>query len=301
MGGLLAAGCTAAAGRAPTIAPPSMAGGDTRSRCSQDFARQIDKVEADVGGRIGVYAVDTGSADGPCEVGYRENERFAMCSTFKWVLAAAVLQRVDRGESRLGDRVGFGLDDLLEYAPFAKEHVAEGSATVVDLARAAVVVSDNTAANLLLAGVGGPKGLTAFVRAQGDVDTRLDRVEPFLNENAVGDVRDTTTPRAMVRLMRRVLLGGVLSMASTAALLGWLRECETGVDRLRAGIPTDWVVGDKTGSGMGGACNDVAIAVPPRRAPILMAVYMTGSNALGAQMNAAHARVASAIVAASGG
>ena len=227
--------------------------------------RSIAEIEARVGGRVGVFALDTGTGR---QLAYQPDERFAMCSTFKWVLAAAVLARVDRAELALPERVTYSQADLLEHAPATREHVAEGFMTVDALARAAVTVSDNTAANLLLAKIGGPAGFTQFVRSLGDPVTRLDRDEETLNTNdLLGDPRDTTSPRAMVGLMRRVLCGDVLSPPSHERLLGWLRACETGHNRLRAGLPQGWIVGDKTGSGGHCTVNDVAIAWPPGRAP----------------------------------
>ncbi len=251
-------------------------------------ARALAAIEARVGGRVGVFALDTGTGR---QLARREDERFAMCSTFKWALAAAVLARVDRAELSLDERVPYGSTDLLEHAPATREHVAEGSMTLDALARAAVTVSDNTAANLLLAKVGGPGGLTQFARRMGDPVTRLDRDEPTLNENHPGDPRDTTSPRAMVGLMRRVLCGDALSPASRERLLGWLRACETGKDRLRGGLPQGWTVGDKTGSGGRCAVNDVAIAWPPGRAPILIAAYMSDGEAGLRRLQAAHADV----------
>jgi beta-lactamase class A len=237
---------------------------------------------------VGVFALDTGTGR---EIAHRADERFAMCSTFKWVLAAAVLARVDRAQLSLEERVSYGSADLLEYAPVTREHGAEGSMTVDALACAAVTVSDNTAANLLLGKLGGPAVLTQFTRSLGDLVTRLDRDEPTLNTNAPGDSRDTTSPRAMVGLMRRVLCGDVLSITRRERLLGWLRACETGKDRLRAGFPQDWTVGDKTGSGPRNTVNDVAIAVPPGRAPILVAAYMSEGQAGLSVLQASHADV----------
>lgn len=239
-------------------------------------ADALADIEARVGGRVGVFALDTGSGR---EIAHRPDERFALCSTFKWVLAAAILDRVDRGALSLDERIPFGPSDLLEYAPVAREHLAEGALTVEAWARAAVIVSDNTAANLLLLRVGGPAGLTRYIRSLGDEVTRLDRDEPTLNANEPGDPRDTTSPRAMVGLLRRLLLGDALSPASLERLLDWLRACETGTRRLRAGFPKDWIAGDKTGTGARGAVNDVAIAWPPGRPPILVAAYLSDSDA----------------------
>ncbi|HWO09018.1 MAG TPA: class A beta-lactamase [Polyangiaceae bacterium] len=231
----------------------------------------LPQVEQTTRGRLGVFALDTQTGQA---LEHRADERFAMCSTFKWVLAAQVLARVDRSLLSLAERIPYGPADVLEHAPVARQHVNEGSMSVEDLARASVVVSDNTAANLLLAKLGGPAGFTQFVRSVGDSTTRLDRIEPELNGNLPGDERDTTSPRAMVHLMGQILTGSVLSSAGRERLLGWLKACETGKNRLRAGLPPEWVVGDKTGTG-DTACNDVAIAFPPGRAPVLIAVYLS--------------------------
>jgi beta-lactamase class A len=248
----------------PEMAPNSGADGE------------LVAIEASVGGRLGVFALDTGSGR---TLARRADERFAMCSTFKWVLAASVLARVDRGELSLAQRLAYGPADLFEHAPVAREHVSEGAMTLETAARAAVSVSDNTAANLLLAQVGGPAGLTAFMRQAGDAVTRLDRTEPTLNSNDPGDPRDTTSPRAMVGLMKAVLCGDVLKSASRERLIDMLVACETGKRRLRAGLPSDWTAGDKTGTGENNAVNDLAIAIPPGRAPVLVAVYMSEGRA----------------------
>jgi beta-lactamase class A len=215
-----------------------------------------------------------------------------MCSTFKWVLAAAVLARIDRAQLSLDDRVEYGPPDLLEHSPATRKHVAEGSMTIEALAAASVSVSDNAAANLLLAKIGGPAGFTRFVRGLGDSVTRLDRDEPTLNENSPDDPRDTTSPRAMADLMQRILCSDVLSATSRTTLLAWLRECETGNDRLRAGLPRGWSVGHKTGTGQRGAVNDVAIAWPPDRAPVLVVSYLSDGQRDVSTLAAAHADIA---------
>jgi len=237
--------------------------------------RSLADIEAKYGGRLGLYALNTSTGQ---DLSNRPDERFAMCSTFKWLLAAEVLARADRAELSLDEHVPYGAPDLLEYAPITREHLPEGSMSIAALAQAAVTVSDNTAANLLLTRIGGPSSLTQFVRPLGDPVTRLDRNEPGLNSNDPGDPRDTTSPRAQVHLMSRILCGDALSAASRDRLLGWLRACETGKERLRAGLPQSWLVGDKTGTGRRGAINDVAIATPPGREPILIAAYLSEGN-----------------------
>jgi len=244
--------------------------------------------ETKVGGRVGVFALDTGNGR---QFGRRPDERFAMCSTFKWVLAVAILARVERAQLSLDERVSYGASDILPFSPSTSRHLAEGTMTVGALAQAAVTVSDNTAANLLLVKIGGPQGFTEFVRSLGDAVTRLDRNEPALNSNDAGELRDTTSPRAMVGLMRQLLCGSVLSDSGRERLLSWLRACETGKDRLSAGLPHDWVIGDKTGTGQRGAVNDVVIALPPGRAPILIASYLSESNAGLSALTAAQAEI----------
>lgn len=254
-----------------------------------DEERSLAELEDEIGGRLGVLAVDTGNGR---QLEYRADERFALCSTFKWLLAAAVLDRVDRGTLQLDEFVPYTKSDLLSYAPVTSQHVAEGSMTIGSLAEAAVTLSDNTAANLLLQKLGGPAALTHFIRTTGDPFTRLDRNEPTLNTNIAGDVRDTTSPRAMVGSMRRILCEDTLSPSNREQLLRWLRASETGKNRLRAGFPADWVVGDKTGSCENNAINDVAIAIPPGRHPILVAVYTSGAATDLGALNAAHVEIA---------
>jgi len=249
----------------------------------------IAAIESRIGGRIGVAAVDTGSG---AQLSYRGDERFAMCSTFKWVLAAAVLEKIDCKDLALSDRISFTASDLLAHAPVVRANLSTGALTIEHLCAAIVEVSDNSAANLLLPLVGDPPGLTQFIRRAGDQVTRLDRTEPALNDVPPGDPRDTTAPDAMVFLMRAVLLGDVLSAGMRGKLIGWMKNSKTGLQRLRAGLPLDWIVGDKTGSGPGGKLNDVAIAWLPARAPLLIAAYFDGSNEPAAVINAAHAEIA---------
>ncbi len=259
-------------------------------------ALPFDAIEARIGGRVGVAAINTATGAG---LFHRADERFAMCSTFKWVLAAAILSKVDQGALTLDKPVTYTSKDLFEYAPITKEHVKEGL-SIEALCEAAVELSDNTAANLLLAHLGGPKGVTAFARSAGDKVTRLDRTELSLNTNLPHDPRDTTSPRAMVGLLQKVLLGNVLKDTSRAHLLDWMKKCETGTEMLRKGLPQGWDAGDKTGRGANGAVNDVAIVFPPGRAPILIASYLSESKKSADELNAAHAEIGKTVAAAFG-
>ena len=196
--------------------------------------KRLAEIEERQGGRLGVFVRDTGTG---ATIEHRGDERFPMCSTFKLLAAAAALKRVDEGAERLDRTIAFGPSDLLDYAPIAKAHVAEGAMTLADLCAAAIDWSDNTAANLVLQSIGGPPGFTHFARSLGDNVTRLDRNEPSLNEATPGDPRDTTSPRAMAADMHKVLLGDALSDASRRQLQTWLIGDKVGDKRLRAGLP----------------------------------------------------------------
>lgn len=280
---LLASGAALLGAAAPARAPRA--------------ASQFDQIEARLGrgGRLGVAALDTGSGR---RLAHRQDERFALCSTFKLALAAATLAEVDHGRRALTDEIAFGAADLFDYAPVARANLARGRLTVEELCAAVIEVSDNSAANLLLRPLGGPAALTRFFRRCGDRVSRLDRYEVSLGSNLPGDPRDTTSPAAMLGLMHRILLGNVLRAESRDRLLGWMDRVTTGRQRLRAGFPDGWRVGDKTGTGANGAANDIAIAWPPGRPPILLTSYLTGGTADGAARDAAHAAVARAVVAA---
>jgi len=250
-------------------------------------------IEQATGIHLGVSALDTGTGR---TLSHRGDEQFPMCSTFKFLLAALVLSKVDAGTEQLGRSISYSEKDLLEYAPVTRAYVKDGVLTVGELCVAAVEVSDNAAANLLLAQVGGPAGVTSFIRSLGNTVTRLDRTEPELNTAIPGDPRDTTSPKGMVDSMRILLTGGSLSVASRNQLIRWLEKCETGGNRLRAGIPKDWRAGDKTGTGENGAIGDLGIFWPPRKAPILIAAYVLGGSATREQREQAIASAARVVV-----
>ncbi len=228
-------------------------------------------LEASLHGRLGVYALDTGSG---AALGFRGDERFPMCSTFKVVLAGAILDRSAREPALLEQRIRYAASDLVSYSPITQTHVSDGM-TVAALCAAAIRYSDNTAANLLLKQVGGPAGLTSHTRAQGDASFRLDRWETELNTAEPGDLRDTTTPRAMASTLQRLCLGDQLPPPQRLQLQDWLRGNTTGGTRIRAGVPASWQVGDKTGTGSYGTANDIAVLWPPQRAPLVVAIYTT--------------------------
>jgi beta-lactamase class A len=239
------------AGPAPAAEPASAALADLEKR----------------GGRLGVFALDCASGR---SLAWRADERFLMCSTWKTLAAAAVLQKVDAGRERLDRWVAYSKADLVGNAPATRAQVAEGGLSINALCQAMIELSDNTAANLLLDSLGGPVALTRFVRSCGDRVTRVDRREP--DANVPSGELDTTTPRAMAGFVKTVLLGDVLRPASRTRLEGWMATAKPGLHRLRAAVPAGWAAADKSGTG-DTQTNDVAIFRPPRRAPLIVAAY----------------------------
>lgn len=256
----------------------------------------VAAAEKATGGRVGLAVIDTGTGR---SFSHRGGERFPMASTFKMLLVAAILERVDKSGERLDRAIPVKASDILDVSPVSKQHVG-GTATVAELAEATIIYSDNTAANLLLPAVGGPTGLTAFLRRIGDDHTRLDRIEPFMSEAKPGDPRDTTTPDAIAATWQRLLLGDVLSPASRKQLTAWLIANTTGDTRLRAGLPKGWRVGDKTGTGGNASVNDIAIVWPQRATtgPVIIASLMNGGTAPSDAIYRTHADLARAVAAA---
>ena len=254
------------------------------------FESALARTEAATGGRIGVAVLD---ARGMQLEAYRGRERFAMCSTFKLALAAAILQRVDRGTLSLDQTIAYDKSDIVFHAPVTEKALVgdRGELTIRQLIEAIVQVSDNPAANLLLEKVGGPAGFTQFMRSAGDPASRLDRIETALNENAPGDPRDTTTPLAHAQLVRSLLLGDVLSEGSRSLLREIATGTRTGTARLPAGTPDGWQIAHKTGS-CGTAYNDIAVVWPNEAEPYVVTAYVDRPSVPAQQAEAAIAEVA---------
>jgi beta-lactamase class A len=267
--------------------------GNNRGVLADRIGKRLAQIEASTGGRLGVSILDTRSGT---HAGLRADEAFPMCSTFKFLAAGFVLARVDKGQEDLNRKVVYSKHDLVDYSPVTQHHADGAGLSVAALCEAALTLSDNTAGNLLLASFGGPAALTAFARTLGDNFTRLDRNEPTLNESTPGDPRDTTTPNAMLGNMRALLLTDRLSVSSCAQLRDWLIANRTGAKRIRAKLPKDWRVGDKTGTGSHGSTNDIAIIWPPGRAPLIVAVYLTQTSAEAARREAAIADIGALVM-----
>lgn len=238
-----------------------------------DAAERLQMLEVGQA-RLGVCFLDTVTGE---VSGNRIEERFAMCSSFKLAMVAACLREADNGRLNLDEILPYSAADLLPWAPVTREHLAKGGLSIATLAQAAQEKSDGVAANLLVKRLGGPKAVTAKFREMGDTVTRLDRYEPDLGLVLSADTRDTTSPLAYAQLVSRILTGSILRSDSRERLLGWARNTTTGARRLRAGLPTEWRTGNKTGTGRDegttNKCNDVAITFPPGKNPIIIAAY----------------------------
>jgi beta-lactamase class A len=249
--------------------PGFLRAGPTRFDQLPAALAQLEQIN---GGRLGVAVLDTGSGE---RSHYRADERFPMCSTFKFLLASAVLRRVDAHKETLERALAIPAKPLLFNSPLTDPN-AGGTMTIAALCHAALTRSDNTAANLLLESIGGPAGITGFSRSIGDAVTRLDRTETSLNESLAGDPRDTTSPTAMAGDLRSVLLEDILSRPSREQLTRWMEASLTGLERLRAGLPADWRAADKTGANGKDTSNDIAIFWPASgKPPVIVAAYIT--------------------------
>jgi len=280
---------------APVVLPAASPAAEAGSAALNS---RINDLEQRSGGRLGVAVLDTRTGR---RFAWRGDDRFRMCSTFKMPLAAAILRRVDQGRERLDRRIPYGREVLMGNSPVVEKHLGQGM-TVGELCDATITWSDNAAANLLLdalgPGAGGPASLTRFLRAIGDQTTRCDRREPELNTGAPDDPRDTTTPAAILETWKTLLLGDPLSPTSRQQLTDWVVANRTGAKRLRAGLPRGWRVGDKTGNNGKDTTNDIAIAWPRGRKPILIATFHDRGSPDDDARNAVLADVARAVVAA---
>ncbi|MBB5517186.1 beta-lactamase class A/beta-lactamase class A CARB-5 [Rubricella aquisinus] len=256
----------------------------------------IHRIERDLGARVGFYMRDVESGE---VITHAADDRFPLNSTFKLLACGAALHSVTKGDARLTDTVQLDEIEIVSYSPAVQAHMAVGNGTLSldDACRMTLSVSDNTAANVVLSKIGGPAGLTAYLRSIGDAVTRLDRMEPDLNAARPGDPRDTTTPRAIANSVEHLLLGEGLPAPSRAILRGWLAQHSVADDLFRAALPPDWAIEDRTGAGGYGSRSIVAVLYPPQRQPIIAALFITETDASFPRRNAAIAEVGAAIVA----
>lgn len=259
---------------------------------ADSFITAVIGVERQLEARLGVEVLDIESKR---KWAYQADQRFPMCSTFKVIASAAFLAKVDSGEDSLSRKVVIDDSDLVSYSPMTITRIGDAGMSMSEICEAALTLSDNTAGNIILESIGGPSGVTQFARDIGDETFRLDRWETELNEAVIGDLRDTTSPAAMTETLQKLLFGNVLSEASKSLLQSWLTDNKTGDAKLRAGLPSAWTVGDKTGGGNNGTMADVAFILVPNRKPIIVSIYMTETTASFDDRNAGIANIARAL------
>ncbi|UZE97318.1 class A beta-lactamase [Alkalimarinus alittae] len=253
----------------------------------------VERIADELGARVGFGAYDLESGQ---RWEYHADQRFAMSSTFKTLACAALLHRVDAGQENLDRKVSFSESDLVTYSPVTEKYAGGQAMTLSDLCEAALTMSDNTAANLILRVLGGPANVTSFARGLGDGVTRLDRWETDLNEAAPGDQRDTTTPNAMVTNLQDLLLGDALSAKSRGRLRDWLERNQVADGLFRAVVPEGWIVADRTGAGGFGSRSITAIIWPPERQPIIVALYLAETEAPFSKRNDAISEIGKALI-----
>ncbi|MFE6747617.1 class A beta-lactamase [Kitasatospora purpeofusca] len=236
---------------------------------------RLRALETEHSARLGVFAKNIANGR---TVAYRAHELFPLCSTFKTIAVAAVLRDLDRDGTFLARRLHYTAKDTADsgYAPITGLPAnLEAGMTVEELCAAAIQHSDNAAANLLLRELGGPDAVTRFCRSLGDRVTRLDRWEPALNSAEPGRPTDTTSPYALALTYARLTVGAALDPADRRRLTGWLLTNTTGSNRLRAGLPPTWTIGEKTGTGSYGTTNDAGVAWQADGRPIVVTVLST--------------------------
>ncbi len=250
-------------------------------------------LENELDAKIGIAIIDLKTNE---KWIYNGNTRFPLNSTFKTLACAAMLSKVDRKIESLNRVIKFDNKDLVEYSPITKNNVGNTGMKLSEICYAAMTMSDNTAANLILNSLGGPNKLTKFLRSNGDTKTRLDRYETALNSSAPGDIRDTTTPYAMAKTLQILLFSDILSPQSKQLLSNWMINNRVSKNLIRSILPVNWIIGDRTGAGNNGSRSINAILWPPNRQPVIVNIYITDTTAPFADRNAAIVQLGQKII-----
>ncbi|WP_299811910.1 class A beta-lactamase [uncultured Roseibium sp.] len=275
-----------------TVAPEWVSSAVAADFDPAPLAKAVEDITDRLPARVGVAVIDTETGK---SWSHLADERFPLNSTFKAFLCAALLDKGEAGDLDPALRVKIRQEDLVSYSPVTEKKIGSDGMTLLELCEATVTISDNAAANLVFEQIGGPDGLNRFLRGIGDTETRLDRREPELNSGHPGDERDTTTPAAAAATLQTLLLGDALSADARAQLTRWMEDNKVGDDTLRAGLPQDWRIADKTGAGGNGSRNDIGVIWPTGRAPVVIAVYITGTTASFVARNGAIAEIGAAL------
>lgn len=251
------------------------------------FERRVAMLADGNRGRIGVAAIDLSSGQ---EIAVLGNQRFPMASTSKIAVAATFLELVDQGKYSLTSE--FPLLIPVSSAKFSSSAapVRKGEyMQAIDLIELMITRSSNPATDALLAAVGGPAKVNAWVKRQGIKEFSIDRdIATLVRDDgeydpaSYIDKRDAATPRAMVELLQGLYQGKFLSKASRTVLLDSMSRTRTGKRRIPALMPTEALVRHKTGS-LNNTSSDIGIIETPDGRAIALAIYVTGQGSRGAR------------------
>lgn len=206
---------------------------------------------------LGIAAYDLESNSSLC---INCDAAFPMASTVKIAVAAAYLSQVDFGRRSLHQQIG--------------------SQRASDLIEAMLIRSDNIATDRLIRNLGGPDEIHGWLRFHGLRGIRVDRTiaELLSARRDLWDVRDSSTPTAMIDLLRKIEKGNVLKPTSHAYLLGLMGRCMTGKNRIRGLLPASVRVENKTGT-LNGLTSDVGYIRMPDGRKIAVAFFARGGTA----------------------
>lgn len=237
---------------------------------------KLKELESKTPGRLGIFAINTENGQ---IIEYRANEVFPTGCTSKVMGVSAVLKKSMSDPSLISTKIKYSVNDLAQWSPVTGKYVSEGM-TIKALCAASISFSDNTAMNLLLKHIGGVQGMNDFAKSIGDSSFRQDNDWPAeAYSGGVNNLKDSSTPKAMVESLRKLTLGDILGRPQRDLLTTWLIDTNTGSARIRSAIPNGWVVGNKTGTGgVFGSTNDLAIIWPSKHEPLLIGVYYTTNN-----------------------
>jgi beta-lactamase class A len=221
-----------------------------------NLERQLDYIASAKGSDVGIAAVDLQTGE---TVAVKGNTPFPMASTMKIAVAALYLSQVEHGRR--------SLDDTIE------------GVSARSLMSRMMIRSDNRATDILLADLGGPKALHEWLVQNGLQGLRVDRniARLLADKRDLWDIRDSSTPLAMVELLKKIYRAELIRPSSRNYLLDLMARCETGKNRIRGMLPFGTPVENKTGT-LNGLSDDVGFITMPDGRRIAIAVFARGGS-----------------------
>lgn len=235
------------------VAQPASAADSPHLR---SLEQRLAAMAAENPGEYGIAALDLASGE---TISFNGQQAFPMASTMKIAVAAAYLAEVDAGRRTLDDAVA--------------------GTSALKLMDAMITRSDNRATDLLMATLGGPSAIDSWLRGHGLAGMRVDRTIAQLlrDRRDLRDVRDSSTPVAMLGLLRLIDGEGALTAQSRYLLRDMMRRCATGSNRIRGILPPGATVEHKTGT-LSGYTGDVGFLTTPDGRRIAVAFFARGGT-----------------------